>query len=118
MTQNSIATELLSEVTETIKNSSTAIRSRLKDALVEREVVSRVDVLDKALVKIREAKKELLKMKPDQVSFDGGGQKVETWSKAAHETKVKADETLAKLEAAFAAAMLGENFDKLRDLVK
>jgi hypothetical protein len=118
MLQNSVATELLSEVADTIKNSTTAVRSRLKDALVEREVASRVDILDKALLKIREVRKEVQKMKPDQVSFDAGGQKIETWSKAAHEAKVKADESLGKLEGAFTAAMLGENFDKLRELVK
>lgn len=118
MLQNSLATELLSEVAETIKNSATAVRSRLKDTLVEREIASRVDILDKALIKIREAKKEFQKMKPDQVSFDAGGQKIETWSKLAHDNKTKAEGDLAKLEDAFAKAMIGEQFDKLREMIK
>lgn len=118
MPQNNASTELLSEVAETIKNSSSAIRSRLKDTLVEREVSSRVDLLDRGLLKLREARAEIKKMKPDQVSFDGGGQKTETWSKDAHEKKVKAEEQVEKLEKAIELALSGDSFDKLKDLVK
>lgn len=118
MQQNNPATEVLAEVAETIKNSSTAVRTRLKDTLVQREIDNRVETLDKALLKIKEARKEVQKMKPDQVSFDTSGGKVETWSKTAHEAKVKAEEALAKLEQAFANALGGESFDKLREMVK
>ena len=115
------ASDLLSQVSETLKASAPNVQERLKNLLVERELASRVDVLDKALSKAKEAKKELDKIRPDQVQIDTQGAKTETFSASAWESRKKAQEQLDKLNRAIEAALLGEApdaFSKLRELVK
>jgi hypothetical protein len=111
--------DVLGEVSDLLKNSSEKVKERLVSTLVEREIASRVDLLDKALVKLKEAKKELDKIKPDIETFDEQGNKqAGQFSKAKWEEKKKATENKEKLEKAVEAALSGESFDKLRDLMK
>lgn len=67
---------------------------------------------------MNEARNELRKMKPDQVSFGADGVKVESFSKDVWEKKNKAEEALGKLEKALEAALAGGDFEKLQELVK
>ena len=116
--KQSVATDLLASVAETLKNSTDTVRARLTQTLVERKLASRVDLLDKGLTKLTDARNELKKMRPDQVSISGDGTKNETFSKDAWDKKAKAEEALAKLEKAVEQALTGESFDKLQEMTK
>lgn len=117
MTQNA-GLDVLNEVTLMVKKSSETVRSRLISSLVEREIVNRVDLLDKSLLKLREAKKELDKVKADVETFDETGNKVSSsYSKTKYEERKKAQESKDKLEKAIEQALEGEGFDKLKELV-
>lgn len=120
-TEQSQASTLLTKVSESIKNSNDVVKERLTSLLVEREIVARVELLDKALAKLSEAKKELGKLKPDQTSIAGDGTKTETYSKEQYKKREDVKENLDKLNAAVQTAMLGEGpepFKKLKELVK
>lgn len=109
---------VLAEVADALKNSTEVVRSRLKTALVEREVGKRVDLLDKGLAKLRDLKSEVNKIRPP-VSFQADGTKVEgTFSKADFESLKKAREKVSKLEAALEKAFAGQEFDKLTSLTQ
>lgn len=111
--------DLLSQVSDAVKDSSELVRKRLVDALVDRELTSRVDLLDKALTKLKDAKKEVDKLRPDVETFDETGAKVTShYSKAKLEERKKAVEAKEKLEKAVEQALSGESFDKLKELMK
>jgi hypothetical protein len=114
MSQNAIV--VLAEVADRIKNGKDDVRARLVNVLVERELTSRVDLLDKALAKHGELTKAMKKIKPDVETFDATGAKLEQFSKAKFEEKKKAEDQVTKLEAALELAFNGD-FGKLKELV-
>lgn len=115
---SSVTGDLLKEVADTLKNSTTTVKIRFKEMLVERAIASRVEQLDKGILKVQEAEKELRKVKPDQISIAPDGTKNETFSKDAWDKKQKAEETLKKLRDAVEKALNGEGFDKLAEQLK
>ncbi len=116
-TKVSTTSTVLAEVAERLQSSNESVRTRLRDALVEREVSKRVELLDKGLAKLRELKREVDKIRPP-VSFTADGQKVEgNFDKATFETLKKAREKVTKLETALEKAFQGQEFDKLSNLV-
>jgi hypothetical protein len=115
--QGSTTSSVLAEVADALKASPEGVKSRLVTALVEREVVKRVELLDKGLSKLRELKSEINKVRPP-VSYTATGEKVEgNFSKADFESLKKLRERLSKLEAAMEKAFTGQEFDKLAGLV-
>lgn len=117
MTQNT-GVDILTEVAATLKNSSDAVKTRLVSTLVEREVLNRVDVLDKALVKLKDVKKDLEKVKPDQETFDVDGKLISSgYSKVKADERKKAIDLKDRLEKAIELALSGDGFDKLRELM-
>lgn len=116
-TKASTSRTVLAEVAERLESSNETVRTRLRDALVERELGKRVDLLDKGLAKLRELKRDVDKIRPP-VSYTADGSKVEgNFDKATFETLKKAREKVAKLEAALEKAFQGQEFDKLSNLV-
>jgi hypothetical protein len=116
-TSVSAAQSVIVEVADALKASPATVRSRLVAALTEREVTKRVDMLDKALVKLKEFKKDVEKVRPTD-QFDLNGNKVPgLLTKQQHDELSKAKEKLAKLEQAVERAFAGEGFDKLAGLV-
>ena len=108
---------VLVEVADALKASPAQVRSRVVSALVERELVKRVEMLDKGLAKLRDVKRDLDKIRPP-VSYTADGQKVEgTFSKADFENLKKARERVTRLESALEKAFAGQEFDKLANLV-
>lgn len=108
---------VLVEVAESLKQSSPVVKDRLVSVLVERELVKRVDLLDKGLVKLRELKRDLDKIRPVD-KFTADGQKVPgDFTKQEFETLKKAREKFTKLESALQKAFEGQEFDKLSNLV-
>lgn len=116
-TKLSAAQSVIAEVADALKASPTTVRDRLVAALTERELVKRVDMLDKGLAKVKELKREVDKIRPTDL-FDAEGNKVPGhFTKAQHEELKKAKEKFAKLESALEKAFAGEGFDKLSGLV-
>ena len=113
------SSEVLSIVAERLGSSGTAVRERVIDTLVEREVVSRVEVLDKGLAKRSEYERELRKIsKPDVETYDAEGKPVSaTYSKARIDELKKSREQLTKLEGAIDKALVSNDFSKLREIV-
>jgi hypothetical protein len=116
-TKVSTTSSVLVEVADALKASPDQVKSRVRDLLVEREVSKRVDLLDKGLAKLREAKNEVSKVRPP-VSYTADGTKVEgNFSKADFENLKKARDKVTKLEGALEKAFAGQEFDKLAGLV-
>jgi hypothetical protein len=111
------AVTVLAAVSERIGASGPAVRERVVSALVEREVVARVELLDKALAKRTETEKDLRKLKPDVENYDADGKLVSSsYSKAKADELKKARESLDKLEKALDKALVDNDFSKLREL--
>lgn len=116
-TKPSVAQTVLVEVADALKASPNTVRERLVATLTERELVKRVDMLDKGLAKVKELKRDVDKVRPADL-FDADGNKVPGhFTKQQHEELKKAKEKLAKLEGALEKALAGEGFDKLAGLV-
>jgi hypothetical protein len=115
---NDAAKKVLIDVAERIKNARGDVRERLIGTLVEREIGQRVDVLDKALSKREQLERDIRKLKPDDVSYDGDGNVVSAhYSKAKYEELKKAKDKLAKLDTAIEKALADNDFGKLKDAV-
>jgi hypothetical protein len=124
---------VLAEVADALKTSPSLVRSRLVSALTERELVKRVDTLDKALTKRAQLQGEVNKIRlPSKKAFklvNGQMQEVEAVftqeevKKFNEETKQyakqlkEATEKLQKFDNALEKAFAGEGFDKLTNLV-
>ncbi len=114
-----ISNDLLSEVSDLIKNSHETVKQKLVSVLVEREINERVDLLVSAINKLKDIKKELDKIKPDIETFDAiTFTKLPTqFSKSKWEEKKKMTERKEKLEKVIDSALDGE-FEKLREVMK
>lgn len=125
--QTSTATDVLAEVATALRGAAGETRSRLVKALTERELVKRVDLLDKALVKRGQLQNELNGIRPPgkkaHALVDGKMVEVqavytpEEVKKFNEEMKQynkklkEATEKLAKFEKVFDAAVLGDPAD-------
>lgn len=108
---------VLAEVADALKTSSQKVRGRLVDALVERELAKRVDLLDKALVTRAKLNAEVNKIRPKKM-YDASGQEVPGFFTAEEvKTLNQAKEKLAKFDRTLEAAFNGEGFDKLAQAV-
>lgn len=116
-TKVSTSQDVLAEVASALQASPVSVRQRLVSALTERELVKRVDMLDKGLSKLKEMDREINKIRPED-SFDSDGNKVPgRFTKAQFESLKKAREKREKLHGAMEKAFAGEGFDKLTNLV-
>lgn len=122
--QTPTGTTVLAEVADALKGASGAVKQRLVDALVERELVKRVDMLDKALLKRRDLARELAKIQPKKTYKFVGPDQVEVEStytaeeaKQFQKTLKDATEKVTKFDAALEAAFQGNGFDKLAQLL-
>lgn len=115
---------VLAEVADVLKGSSGTVRTRLVSALVERELVKRVDLLDKAIVKRQELVRALNKIQPKKMMklVNGKMEEVEALysseeAKQFMKTVKEATEKLAKFDSAMEEAFNGTGFDKLANMV-
>jgi hypothetical protein len=108
---------VLAEVVDALKASAPDVRKRLVTALTERELVKRVDLLDKGLAKLKELKKEADKIRPKKM-FDADGKELPgTFTGDEVKNLKKAKENVTKLENVLEKAFAGQEFDKLAGLV-
>lgn len=120
--KTSAVTDLLTEVATKIGESTPAVKDRVRDMLVEREVAKRVETLEKAVAKRRDLTKAFNKVnRADNVVEDAEGKVLMAGYTDARRKEIKkAREQLEKLEKAIEAAMTsadGGAWGKLRDLV-
>lgn len=86
--------------------------------MVEREINERVELLDRALVKLRDSKKELDKLRPDVKSYGATGEVAhELYSEEMMKKRKAATEQLSKLENAVEKALTGEDWNKLKEII-
>lgn len=107
---------VIAEVAAVLDKSASEVRSRLVTALTERELVKRVDLLDKALVKRQTLFIETKKLKPKMMAVlneDGSSTPVpapvtpdeaKKFAKAVKEAKEALEKFDAVLEKAFSSA--------------
>lgn len=131
-TENTTATEttqdpketkaqgLLADVASRIKESGPQVYARLRDAMVEKEITSRVDLLDKAFQKRFQLLTDLRKVdRPDQETYNADGSvATASYTKPRLEEIRKAKEALAKHENALEKALASNDFSKLKETCK
>lgn len=111
---------LLATVAARVKDSGGDVQNRVIDAMVEKEVKERSEILDRALQKRFQLLMDLKKVdKPDIIlkNRDGSTQS-SSWSPAKCEEIKKAQEALDKLEANITKALESNDWGKLKDAVK
>lgn len=97
--------------------------AKVVDTVVEKmvaaEVAKRAEALAAAIKLHDDTRRELNKVKADQVSLDENGQKVsETFSKQAFENKKRLTEKLTKVDKTIVSATEKDNWGDLYNLVK
>lgn len=101
------------------KLGSAKVVDTVVEKLVSAEVTKRADALAGAIKLSEDTLREHRKAsKPDQVSINAEGQKTETFSAKAFESKKKLEEKLAKIEKVVQNATENGDWGKLYELVK
>lgn len=120
---------LADEITSKVNGSKDAVRAQLVARFSDREINSRVDVLEKAFEHHKVLKNALNRVKPDTITYDGDGKVASaTFTKTALDAKKKIEEGYKKFDAALTTALesgtaesftkLKEAHDKTKDLAK
>lgn len=119
-TKKAKVVELMAEVTDSIKGAGETIRTRLREAMVEREIKERVDLLDKTIIARNSVLTELRKIeRPDVETFGADGKVVSaSYTKARLEELKKLKDKIAKYENAIEKALTDNDFSKLKELGK
>jgi hypothetical protein len=101
------------------KLGSTKIVDTVVEKLVQLEITKRAEALA-AVIKLSEdtVRDQRKASKPDQVSINADGTKVETFSAKAFEIKKKLDEKLTKIDNAVSNAVEKGEWGKLYELIK
>src|SRR4051812_37883653 len=101
------------------KLGSDKVVSVVIDKLVNAEVTRRADALASAIKLSEEAARDIRKAsKPDMISISADGTKTESFTQKAFDEKKKAEDKLAKIEAAVVAATEKGDWSKLYDVTK
>lgn len=105
------------KVAETISQAGPAVLAKVIDRLAAIEIDKRVSALENAVNAAVTTKRELQKIKPDNVQYDITGKAVvETYTKAKIEEKQKLEQKLAKIEKAVDKAINKGDFGDLFNL--
>jgi hypothetical protein len=114
--KESVASGLLATVAERVKGSNPEVQQRYIDTLVEKEVSSRVDLLDKAMQKRFQCLTELNKVnRADIEAFDSEGKLAHGhFSKERLKAIKDAKENLAKIEGQIEKALVNGDWGKLK----
>ena len=93
------------------------VRTRVIGHLTEKELQRRTELVVKGMEARKAQEKEIAKIKPDAVFYDGDGKKsIEQFSKQAADNLKKANEKLAKIDRALARALDEANYDDLANV--
>ena len=114
-----MTTTIHTAVAEKVSACAPAVKARIVDALVEKEVASRAEVISNGLDKFNSLEKEQKGFKPDNVVYDNAGTVIqEGWSKGALERRAKLDKQVTELRAAIELALGEGNMEPLRKALK
>ena len=110
------AQELLADIAAKVKDSGAEVVQKYIEKSVQKEVESRVDLLDKAIQKRFELLGALGKVnRPDVITYDAEGKEASgTYTKPRLEEIKKAKESLEKHEAALEKALINNDWTKLK----
>lgn len=121
--------EVLAAVADKIRTSGPEVRDRVITSLVEQKIAARANHVEKALLKLKDAEKELKKLNvPDVEQFGTDDKPIKLFSKERREQRKKAEEALNKLSRALEIVLCGkddkgaevtdEHWNKLAECVK
>jgi len=103
-------TQVLAAVADKIRTSGEAVRDRVVNSMVEKKLAQRAELVEKALIKLKDVGNELKKLGPDQEHYvEGNDKPVRTYSKQRKDDKKKAEENKAKLERALETVLSGKD---------
>lgn len=113
------ATTVLADVADRVKTSAPLVRANLVERLVNQELTSRVEKLDKALQQRTTLQRDFFKAnKPDTETYNADGSVASaSYSKTRLEEVKKAREALEKMDNAIEKALTGD-FQKLNEVSK
>ncbi len=110
-TQVSASKSIGIKVAEQIAAAGSAILGKVVDKLASAEIEKRADSLLNAVNAAVTTKRELQKIKPDVINYDGEGKELPgVYSKGKIDEKKKLEEKLAKIEAAVEKAVNKNDF--------
>jgi len=116
--KESAVNSMLSAIASRIKDSNPEVVERWQDAQVEKEVSTRVDLLDKAMQRRFQCLTELNKVnRPDNETFNADGSRASaSYSKDRLKAIKDAKEALAKVEHALEKALVHNEWQKIKEL--
>ena len=120
-TQPNVSAEIAQEVAKQLGASTSLVKERVINTLVESEIVRRATVLSEALTKVKELQRTLQKTQPDQKTYDAAGNESAVFSEAKFKERKKTTESLEALEKALEVAMSGttpDGFNKLKEALQ
>lgn len=113
----SVVADLDSSVKTLLTQSTPSLKNRVVNTLVEKELTTRHDKLLKALDMIKEAEKELKKIKPDVEHFDADGNPEKPkYTKTQLDALKAAKKKIADINEAIALALDKGDVTKLNNL--
>lgn len=116
-TQVSASKSIGIKVAEQISAAGPVILNKVVEKLATVEIEKRADALLNAVNSAVSTQRELYKVKPDIVAYDGEGKEVSAnWSKVKLEEKKKLEEKLTKIEAAVTKAVEKGDFSGVLSL--
>lgn len=109
------AQTVLAEVASVLEGASGDVRSKLVSLLTDRVVTTRVELLDKALVKRKDLAKEVEKIRPKKVFNADGSEAPGTFTNEEFQSLKKAKDKLGHFDSALEQAFAGDakGFEKL-----
>jgi hypothetical protein len=109
---------LNTEIASRIASVSEAVYERVVNAIVEKEVVSRADIIAKGIGQLSDLERELARTKADSITYnDDGTVASSAWSKPKLDAKNKLVEKISKIKSALDDALSGK-MDKLSAILR
>jgi hypothetical protein len=109
--------DIMAAVATRLGESSEAIKTAVIDTLVSKELTTRADKIMATMTMADNVKRDLRKIKPDQVILNlDGTTSSEGYSKAKLEEHKKLTDRLAKIEKAINTALTDGDYSKINEL--
>jgi len=110
-------TSIREKIAETIVNAAASVEDKVVDVFVDREVAKRSEALVKVIDKINDAENSLKKIRPDQISYNEKGEKVqESFSKGKLDEKNKLHQQIDKIMKAITKALENNDYGDVYNL--
>lgn len=108
---------LTDKIASAIASVAPQVEDQVVDTMVQRQLKKRADALVQVMDKVDQMKKDLSKVRPDQVAYDKEGKEVDaTFSKAKITEKQKLEKAIGKFEGAINKALEKNDYGDLYNL--